>query len=224
MRTHVLFDLDGTLTEPKEGITRSVAYALEHFGIRVTDLDSLCPFIGPPLMDSFQEYYHFSEEEAKQAVVYYREYFSDQGWRQNRVFPGIREMLAELKAQGAHLFVATSKPEVFAKRILDHFELTEYFDWIGGAELHGSRIRKADVIRWVLEQTEIGRLQIPAEQILMVGDREHDVLGAKECGLDCLGVLFGYGSRQELDKAGAIGAATSVEELTAMLKRECGFH
>ena len=133
-KDYLLFDLDGTLTDPKEGITKAVQYALKHYGIQVDDLDSLCPFIGPPLKDSFQKYYDFPEQQAKEAIQVYREYFSVTGWSQNKVFPGIPEMLGELKAAGKKLYLATSKPEVFAKQILEHFDLASYFEFVGGAD------------------------------------------------------------------------------------------
>lgn len=132
-KDYILFDLDGTLTDPKEGITKSVQHALEHFGIQTDDLDSLTPFIGPPLRDSFKRYYGFSDEQAWEGVQAYREYFSVRGWVQNKEYPGIKEMLEALKEAGRVLLVATSKPEEFAKKILDHFDMAEYFDFIGGA-------------------------------------------------------------------------------------------
>ena len=134
-KRYLLFDLDGTLTDPKEGITKSVRHALEHFGIHVKELEQLTPFIGPPLTDSFESFYGFTHEQALEGVRVYREYFSVQGWRENREYAGIREMLEALKRAGLSLFVATSKPEVYAKRILDYFSMTEYFDFVGGADL-----------------------------------------------------------------------------------------
>ena len=172
-KDYLLFDLDGTLTDPKEGITKAVQYALKHYGIQVDDLDSLCPFIGPPLKDSFQKYYDFSEQQAKEAIQVYREYFSVTGWSQNKVFPGIPEMLGELKAAGKKLYLATSKPEVFAKQILEHFDLASYFEFVGGADLEETRVGKGDVIQYVLDTCGLSDKK---EKILMIGDREHDVL------------------------------------------------
>lgn len=216
-KTHILFDLDGTLTDPKEGITKSVRYALNHFGIQEEDLDSLCTFIGPPLTDSFKKYYGFSEEQAWEGVLAYREYFSTQGWHENKEFSGIREMLEALKAQGKILMVATSKPEEFAVKILEHFKLAEYFDFIGGADMGETRSRKGDVIRYVLETSGLGCGEESVAGAVMVGDREHDVLGAGEAGMDCVGVLYGYGSRQELETSGAAHVAETVEELKSFL-------
>ena len=213
-KDYLLFDLDGTLTDPKEGITKAVQYALKHYGIQVDDLDSLCPFIGPPLKDSFQKYYDFPEAQAKEAIQVYREYFSVKGWNQNKVFPGISEMLGELKAAGKKLYLATSKPEVFAKQILEHFGITSYFEFIGGADLEETRVRKGDVIGYVLENCGLSDKK---EKILMVGDREHDVLGAREQGIECVGVLFGYGDRAEMEACHAAYIAESINELRKML-------
>ena len=213
-KEYLLFDLDGTLTDPKEGITKSVQYALKHYGIWVDDLDSLCPFIGPPLKDSFQKYYGFPEEQAREAIQVYREYFSVKGWRENKVFPCIPEMLGELKAAGKKLYLATSKPEVFAKQILGLFGLTSCFEFIGGADLEETRVRKGDVIRYVVDTCGLSGKK---EQILMVGDREHDVLGAREQGIECVGVLFGYGDRTEMEECHAAYIAESVNELRKML-------
>lgn len=216
-KTHILFDLDGTLTDPKEGITKSVRYALNRFGIQVDDLDSLCPFIGPPLTDSYKKYYGLSDEQAWQGVLVYREYFSRQGWHENKEYPGIREMLTALKAAGKILMVATSKPEEFAVRILEHFKLAEYFDFIGGADMEETRSRKGDVIRYVLEECGLGSGREAASKAVMVGDREHDVLGARECGLECIGVLYGYGSRKELENCKAAHVAGTVQDLEKLL-------
>lgn len=222
-KKYILFDLDGTLTDPKEGITKSVQYALRRYGIEVEDLDTLIPFIGPPLMDSYMRFYDFTPEQAREGVQVYREYFREKGWKENKEIPGIRSMLAELKAAGKTLLVATSKPEPFAKRILDHFELSQFFDFIGGADMGETRVKKADVIRYVLENCGIGQDEESLKHAVMVGDREHDVLGARECGLECIGVLFGYGSRQEMEACGAVYIAETVEELKELLLSEQRF-
>ena len=195
----ILFDLDGTLTDPKEGITKSVQHALQAYGIDEPDLDKLCPFIGPPLSDSFKEYYGFSEAQAREAIGHFHEYFTKQGMFENKVYPGIREMLTRLKDAGLTLAVATSKPEPFAIQILEHFDLLSYFTLVGGADMEEIRVRKGDVIAYTLD-----RLGTTPEEskVIMVGDRKHDVLGARENGLPCAGVLYGYGSREELEEAG----------------------
>lgn len=214
-KTHILFDLDGTLTDPKEGITKSVQYALKHYNIQVDDLDTLCPFIGPPLTDSYKKFYGFTDEQAWEGVLIYREYFSDRGWHENKEYEGIREMLEALKNSGKILMVATSKPEEFAVKILEHFNLAQYFDFIGGADMEETRSRKGDVVRYVLERSSLGAEA--AERAVMVGDREHDVLGARECGIDCVGVLYGYGSRQELEACKAAWVVDNVKELEELL-------
>lgn len=216
MKDYILFDLDGTLTDPKEGITKSVRHALNHYGIQVEDLDSLCPFIGPPLAESFERFYGFAPETAREAVLVYREYFADRGWSENLEYPGIRELLARLKDAGKHLFVATSKPEVFAERILKHFGMDGFFEIIGGADLEETRVKKADVIRYVLARAG---LEGPGavDQAVMVGDREHDVLGAREVSMDSVGVLYGYGSRREFEACRPMAVAETVSDLEQLL-------
>lgn len=214
-KKYLMFDLDGTLTDPQEGITNSVAYALEQYGIHVEDRTSLNKFIGPPLKDSFMEYYGFQEAQAEEAVWKYREYFNDDGIFENKVYPGISKMLRCLKEQGKMLIVATSKPTVYAKRILERFELSQYFADVQGSEMDGSRTKKEDVIRYALEQNKITEI----DRAVMIGDREHDIIGAKNCGLDSIGVLFGYGSRAELEECGADRIVDSVEMLEHILCR-----
>lgn len=208
MYNTVLFDLDGTLTDPGQGITNSVAYALKKFGIEVEDKKELYKFIGPPLHDSFRKYYGFSDEEAETAIVYYREYFRDTGIFENEVYAGIETLLEKIKASGRKIILATSKPEEFAVRILVHFGLDKYFDCMAGATMDSSRSKKGDVIAYALRESSCD-----AENAVMVGDRLHDILGAKENGLDSIGVLFGYGSREELENAGADYIAETVEDI-----------
>lgn len=210
---YILFDLDGTLTDSAEGIINSVIYALNKKGIQETDRAKLTVFVGPPLLDSFMKYYGMTEAEAKDSIVKYREYFSEFGWKENLVYDGVPQMLKQLKEDGRHLFVATSKPEVFAKRILEHFDLAEYFEYIGGSTLDGSISSKDQVISCVLDQ--IGREHI--QEMVMVGDREHDVIGARENGLPCIGVLYGYGDRAELETAGAAAICEKAEQLNNYL-------
>ena len=212
-KEYLLFDLDGTLMDPKEGITKSVRHALRAFDIEVEDLDTLCSFIGPPLRDSFMEYYGFSEENATAAIGIYREYFSDRGLYENEAYEGIDGVLKALKDSGKKLYVATSKPEIFAKKILKHFQLDPYFEFVGGADLAETRVRKGDVIRYVLEENNITDL----DRVVMVGDRKHDILGAKEAGVASVGVLYGYGSREELTEAGADFIAETVFDLQNLL-------
>ena len=195
----VLFDLDGTLTDPAIGITNSAAYALEKWGIEVTDRTELYKFIGPPLLDSFVNYYGFSREDSERAVGYFREYFSTKGMFENSVYDGIPEVLCELRARGKKLIVATSKLEIFAKKILCHFGIDGYFDFVSGATLDSSRVKKADVIEYALKSCGIDDIS----DIVMIGDREFDVIGAIHFGMDSIGVTYGYGSREELVSAGA---------------------
>jgi len=199
MYKYILFDLDGTLTDPGVGITNAVMYALKKFNIEVNDRSELYKFIGPPLLDSFEKYYGMSKEESQLALQYYREYFKPYGLYENTVYDGVGELLAGLKSRGVQLFLATSKPEPFAVEILRHFELYKYFDFVGGATMDEKRVKKAEVIQYVLESCGITELS----SVIMIGDREHDVLGAKEVGLQSIGVLYGYGCREELQAAGA---------------------
>ena len=205
----VLFDLDGTLTDPGLGITNSVMHALKKWGIEVKERESLYRFIGPPLQDSFMQYYGFSAEDAETSVAYYREYFREKGLYENEVYPGVEKLLTDLKAAGKTLAVATSKPEEFAIRILKHFGLDGYFDVIAGATMDSSRSKKADVIAYCLERLGVTELS----RVVMVGDREHDIIGAKKVGVDTIGVLVGYGSREELEAAGATHIAETIPDV-----------
>ncbi len=212
---NIFFDLDGTLTDPKEGITKSVAYALKSFGIEVENLDDLIKFIGPPLIDSFIEYYGFSEKEAKSAVLKYREYFSKIGLYENAIFDGIKELLEALKSEGKNLIVATSKPAVFAIEILKHFEILEYFTFVSGSELDGSRTDKAEVISYALSKNNIADVT----DVIMIGDRKHDIIGARKLGIKAIGVLYGYGDLEELKEASADYIVQTVEELKTYLEK-----
>lgn len=205
---YVLFDLDGTLTDPKQGITKSFAYALKYFDIHIENLDSLCKYIGPPIMDSFMDS-GLSKEESLEAVDKYREYFKDYGIYENEVYEGVVQLLATLKSRNKKIMLATSKPEVFAKQILEHFKLLEYFDFVGGSELNGNRAEKSEVIQYVLKEGKVTDLT----KAVMIGDRKYDILGAKEVGIDSIGVLNGYGDQEELIAAGADAIVTSVWEL-----------
>lgn len=210
---YVLMDLDGTITDPMLGITRCVEYALNHFGIRVDRLEDLCCFIGPPLLDSFQEYYGFTEAEAQKAIEKYRERFATTGMYENVVYPGMLELLQKLHTAGKKILLATSKPEPFARQILEHFQLAGYFTFVGGATLDGVRSKKEDVIRYVLESSQISN----SARVVMVGDRKYDIEGAKILGIDSIGVLYGYGSWEELKTAGATEIVESVSQLGDIL-------
>ena len=211
----LLFDLDGTLTDPMVGITSSVQYALEKFGIHVRYLKELIPFIGPPLAESFQKFYGFSKEDAEKAIQYYREYYAPKGIFENEVYEGIPEMLAHLTEAGFTLLVATSKPTVFARKVLKHFGMEDYFSFVGGSELDGSRTKKAEVISYILKTCGI-----EAKEAIMIGDRRHDIEGGKACGLESVGVLYGYGTEQELTEAGADHIIRTVAELEDYLRNQ----
>ncbi|MDD6212128.1 MAG: HAD-IA family hydrolase [Clostridiales bacterium] len=215
---YFLFDLDGTLTEPKEGITKSVQYALAHFGIREENLDNLVCFIGPPLLESFQKYYHFSQEDAVIAREKYRERYVAAGMFENAVMEGMPELLQDLKDRGAVLAVATSKPEVMAKTILEKYDMSKYFQEIVGSGLNGERDTKAEVIEEALCRLDINSEE--KEKVLMIGDRLHDIHGAKVMGIDSLGVYMGYAEPGELEREGADYIAATVEELRGLLLSE----
>ncbi len=206
-----LFDLDGTLTDPKEGITKCFRYALEKMGVESPALAELEKYIGPPLVKSFRDY--FSEEDAQKAVEYYRERFREIGIFENGVYDGIADMLQAAKAQGKMLALATSKPQHFAQIIMDHYGLSQYIDVLVGSRADGQT--KADVIRQVF--VEAGLDEEAKKAAIMVGDRLHDIEGAKECGIDSLGVRFGYAKENELEEAGADYIVATTEELKAFV-------
>ena len=206
----ILFDLDGTLTESGEGIINCVQYALEKLGKKEEHPENLQCFIGPPLKEQFMKYAGLSEEEGEKAVVYYRERYTTTGIFENRLYPKIPELLELLKINNKILAVASSKPEVYVKQILEHFQIADYCTASVGSELDGRRTEKAEVIEEALRRMH---LEEERDKVLMVGDRSHDVQGAISCGLQCIGVAYGYGSREELEKAGAVYIADSVEDL-----------
>ena len=195
----ILFDLDGTLIDSSEGIIKCVLYTLDFYGIKEPDTAKLYRFIGPPLSESFERYYGFSHEKAYEAVQKYREYYTVTGIFENALYDGIADLLADLRGAGRVLSLATSKPEPFALRILEHFGIAALFDHVAGAELTGPRNSKSSVLRHACGLCGVEDMQ----QCLMVGDRKYDVLGAHAVGMPCAGVLYGYGSRHELEEAGA---------------------
>lgn len=197
---YLFFDLDGTLTDSALGIVRSAQYALSHFGIYIADLKSLYPFVGPPLEDSFKEFYNFSSDMAQAAVKVYRERYETVGIHENAPYPGASDCLNTLKQNGFHLVIATSKMKRMAESVLNSFNLRTYFEFVGGRDDEGRLHTKADVIRDIIKELN---LEKEKEHILMIGDRKYDIIGAREVGLDTVGVLFGYGSRKELEDAGA---------------------
>lgn len=195
MIKNILIDLDGTLTDPKVGITTSARYGLEKIGHPISDEINIDWIIGPPLKASLAKILNVEADHvlAEQALMGYRERFAVKGLYENHVFEGVAETLAELKRRGYRLFVATAKPTVYAKQILEHFDLAQYFTDIYGSELNGDRTNKAELIQYILEQQKL-----QADQCLMVGDREHDIFGARQNGIDTIAVNYGYGSQEEL--------------------------
>ncbi|AND00239.1 HAD family hydrolase [Streptococcus suis] len=208
----ILFDLDGTLTDSGQGILNSVAYALEKMGIEEPDTANLNRFIGPPLYESFSRFYQLNPEDTQSAVDAFRVYFKEKGMFENQLYPGIIPLLEELRTAGKTLVIATSKPEIFAKQILEHFGIAHYFDVIAGASLDSSRISKADVIGYAINQ-----LEAFPKHAVMIGDREHDIEGARMHQLPAIGVLYGYGNKQEFEKAGATMIVETVQDLKRVL-------
>lgn len=212
LKEYLLFDLDGTLTDPKVGICTCVQYALQAFGIEEPDIDKLEPFIGPPLKDSFREFYHMDDMQAEAAVAKYRERFQDVGLFENEIYEGVPKMLKDLYEKGLHLAVASSKPTVFVERILEHFGIRKYFQVVVGSELDGRRVNKDEVVREALRQL-FGEKPVQRDKVYMIGDRRFDVEGAKALGVDSVGVTYGYGGMEELKEAKADYIVQSVEEL-----------
>lgn len=209
---NILFDLDGTLIDPKEGITNSVKYALEYFGIYVEKKEDLYKFIGPPLRESFSQYYGFNESDTEMAVKKYREYFKEKGVFQNTLYKGVLELLNDLVNANKKLIIATSKAEVFAKQILDNFNISKYFSFICGSTLDGSRSKKGQVIQYILSKNKL-----TCKNSIMIGDKSHDIIGANENNLDSMGVLYGYGDYNELKNAGANYIVENIFELRNQL-------
>ncbi len=208
---YILFDLDGTLDDPFEGITKSVEYAMKKFGVSCNREELKC-FIGPPLTDSFMNYFGLDEKNAKLAVEYYREYYRPTGIFEVSIYDGIPELLERLCEHGCELILATSKPIVFADMILEKFDLKKYFTATFGSELDGTRVKKDEVIAYALDSHPIDKTCA-----IMVGDRRHDVEGAHANGLPCIGVTFGYGDRDEHVACGAEYIADSISELEAII-------
>ena len=214
MYEYVFFDLDGTLTDSGEGIINAAVYALEKYNIEVNDRSELRKFIGPPLQDSFSTDYGFQEDEIEDVIKTFREYYSEKGIFENTIYENIQTVLFELKNRGKKLVVATSKPEVFTKKVLDHFNISSYFVYVSGATLNNEKIKKVDIIFDAICKLGI----TDKSKVVMVGDRKLDVLGAKENGIDSIGVLWGYGDLLELEKAGPTYIAEKVLDLLEIIK------
>lgn len=213
---NILFDLDGTITDSEEGILNGIIFALNKLKLPILERNSLRLFIGPPLKESFQSVFQLSSEEANQAVVYYREYYEEKGMLENKLYVGVTEVLINLKEAGCHLYLATSKPEIYAKKILTHFHLESYFEGVYGASLDGLRSKKSSVIKYALEQAQITTLN----NTIMIGDRNHDIIGGKENGIESVGVLYGFGDYDELQKAGAIYIAETPKQMGVFLLKD----
>ena len=210
---YLLFDLDGTIADNSEGVYKSFEYALNQYGITVSSLDDLKPVIGPPLKNSFMELYSFSEEKAVEAVAKYRERYSVTGIFEGYIYPGIPELLKDLNARGYKIILATSKPEPFARRILEHFDLAKYFHFIAGAEIGGKISEKEDVLEYILNTLGIKDVS----QCLMIGDRKFDLIGASHFGMDAMGVLYGFGDIEELSSYPNVAIAPTVEDIGKLL-------
>lgn len=208
---YLLFDLDGTLTDSHRGIINCVKYAYQAAGLQIPTDDKLLSYIGPPLIDSFQEFAGLTYEDAQKAVLKYRERYFVTGLFENRVYDGIQETLEKLKEMGYVIAVATSKPEEITLRVLKHFGLFHCFEAVVGSTMDSSRSKKADVIREVFHR--LGLQEGDKEYAIMIGDRKHDIIGAKECGISSLGVYYGYAPQGELERYGADYVVHTVDEL-----------
>lgn len=204
-----LFDLDGTLIDSGLGITNSATYALAKYGITIDNRETLRSFIGPPLLDSFMYTYGFSEEKAREAIEVYREYYGEKGVFEITVYDGIEALLKKLKEAGKTVILATSKYEYYALQILENLGFSKYFDFAAGSCKDGSRGTKAEIISYILEQKQI----TDKKKVVMIGDRKHDIVGACTVGIDSIGVLYGFGDRDELESNGATHIAANTEEI-----------
>lgn len=209
----ILFDLDGTLSDPKVGITKSVQYALQKMGFDEPDMDKLECFIGPPLQVSFAEYYNFDEVQIQKAIDLYRERFKEKGMFENELYSNIPLLLYSLKEKGFTLVVATSKPTVFTEQILEHFNIEQYFELVVGSNLDGTRTSKTEIIQYILDKYTEHKL----DNFIMIGDRKHDIIGANNTGIDSIGVTYGYGSFDELSHSKPTHIVNSVNQLNDIL-------
>lgn len=212
MYNTVLFDLDGTLTNPYLGITNGIMYALEKMGREIPPREELKSFIGPPLYDEFRRKFSMSDEQAKTAAAFYREYYFDKGWSENELIDGARELLESVKATGRRVCLATCKPDVTTLKILEYFDIAKYFDFVGASTLDGRIVTKKQVLEYVLEN--IGE---KSESCVLVGDRMHDIEGAHSVGMRCIAVLVGFGSREEFSRYGADYVAQSLSDVLSLI-------
>lgn len=209
----ILFDLDGTLTDSSQGIINSIIYALKKYNINDYDMSLLKKFLGPPLHESFEKFFSFDKEKSLQAVKFYREYFSSKGLFENEVYGGITDLLKTLKERDKTLILATSKPQPFTDKIMEHFDLAKYFDFIAGSNMDTTRSKKAEVIEYALSECNVK----DKSKVIMIGDRAEDMIGAQSVGIDSIGVEYGYGTFDELKNAGATYIVKTVDELKNLL-------
>lgn len=209
----ILFDLDGTLSNPLEGIQNSVEYAMEKMNVTVTDLD-VATFIGPPMKETLEKYFHLNPSEIEHAIFYYRQYFRKKGMFQNELYPNITRLLQNLKDRGHHLVVATSKPYQFAEKIVQYFEIDHLFDFIAGSNIDGTRTDKGEIIQYAMEQFP----EYETSDFVMIGDREQDIIGAAKQQITSIGVTYGFGTAWELNNAKADYIVNCVEELEDLFK------
>lgn len=214
-KQYILFDLDGTLTDSRIGIVKSIRYSLEYFGIHVSDLNELTHFVGPSLFDSYLNAFDLSEKDATEAVAKYREYYVQKGIFENTLYAGAADMLKQLSDAGKTLAIATSKPTVYTGDVLDHFQIRDYFTFVSGSELTDKHIDKGQIIKKALDRLTVSN---PAEAV-MVGDRHVDIIGAKENGIESIGAVYGYGGQKELTAAGADDLADDIAALSGLLSR-----
>lgn len=214
---NVMFDLDGTLTDPYYGITNSIIHSMRYYpDKKVPSREELRPFIGPPLADSYIKYFGLDAQQARQAVDHYREYYAEKGIYENILYPGIKEMLEALRNSGIKIYMATSKPEVFAVRIAEHFGIKQYFDYICGSSMDGKFVEKKDIIAKIIEKEKCGK-----DTTLMIGDTVFDMTGAVENGIKAAGVTYGFGYEEQLRASGASYIFGSAEEISTALTAEC---
>ena len=208
----VIFDLDGTVSNPEKGITESFRYALSHLNVKIPSQQTLRTFIGPPLWETFSEKYEFNKSKTGEAVRFWREYFTDKGIYENKLYDGMEELLQKLVDRGLKIAIATTKPQVFADRVVRHFKIDNLFSLVVGSDLDGGRSDKSTLISEVLSSRNVS-----GGRAVMVGDRAADIEGAQSCGIDSIGVAYGFGSEEELKNAGATKVVLTVTDLARLL-------
>lgn len=213
----IAFDLDGTLTNPERGLVEGFVYAFTKLGVDYGTRESLKRFIGPPLIETWMPEFGFTYEEAEEAVLLFREYYNIYGWWDNVIYPGIRELLERLRAGGKKIVLTTSKPEDTAEDVLRLFDIRKYFDFVGGASSHKTRERKSEVIDYVLDSIGVGSDAEKRKRCILIGDRVYDAVGAKECGIDSLGVLWGHGTADEIATSGFTYTAATTDEVVRIV-------